>query len=305
MEILSFRMSNEFGCQLRVPVFGDRTGGKLPVRLPYIAFDRNGQPKYSAARNHPRVVQEPVATFHWGANSDMQRFLTNSKSYDEVTRLGIDQDDFIKSLNTLGIAGLEQNTGNYIVIDYVTGYQRKGNASTKEWCSMLQDFEDTLHAKDKDPAVDNENGNATMKKLVGKHIHQIANYQDVSKEEASFCLSGGQLRYNSMIVKTCSLNQVEFSNFKSEKEAPDSEVISETSSGGNNSWTYSALRKRYEEYGEKGDGVVPLLNFYTWCARHRTRGSSPIVPDFVGYYKRPNWPLDEEYARTILILYKK
>jgi hypothetical protein len=196
-----------FGFQLCVPVFDNRLAGKRPVRLPYIAFDRNGQPKYSAARNHPRVIQEPSTTFHWGANSDMQHFLTNSKSYDEVTHLGIDQGDFIKGLNTLGIAGLKQNTGNCIVIDYVTGYQTKGNASTKEWCSMLQDLEDTLLANDKDPAVDNENGNATMKKLVGKHMHQIVKYQDVSKEEASFCLSGGQLRYNSMIVKACSLNQ--------------------------------------------------------------------------------------------------
>jgi hypothetical protein len=210
-----FECRMNFGFQLCVPVFGDGTGGKLPVRLPYIAFDCNGQPQYSAARNHPRVVQEPVATFHWGANSDMQRFLTNSKSYDEVTRLGINQDYFIKSLNTLWIAGLEQNTGNQIAIDYLTGYQTKGSASTKEWCSMLQDLENTLLAKDKDPAVDNENGNATMKKLLGKYMHQIAKYQDVSKEEASFCLSGDQLRYNSMIVKTCSLNQVEFSDFKS------------------------------------------------------------------------------------------
>jgi hypothetical protein len=66
-----------------------------------------------------------------------------------------------------------------------------------------------------------------------------------------------------------------------------------------------ALRKRYEEYGEKADGVVPLLNFYTWCARHGTWGSSPIVPGFVGYYKKPNWALDEEYARTMLIIYTK
>jgi hypothetical protein len=28
------------------------------------------------------------------------------------------------------------------------------------------------------------------------------------------------------------------------------------------------------------------------------------VPDFVGYYKRPNWLLDKEYARSMLVLYK-
>jgi hypothetical protein len=70
------------------------------------------------------------------------------------------------------------------------------------------------------------------------------------------------------------------------------------------SWTYRAPRKRYEEYSQKVDGLVPPLNFYIWCARHGTRGSSSVVPDFVGYYKRPNWPLDEEYARSMLVLYK-
>jgi hypothetical protein len=171
----------------------------------------------------------------------MQRFLTNSKSYDKVTRLGIDQDDFAKSLNILGMAGLEHNTGNFIVVDYVTGYQTKGNASSKEWGNILHDLEDAMLAKDKDGNT--KTANATMKQLVGKHMHQIAKSQDISKEEASFCLSGGQLKYNSMIVKTCSLNQVEFTDFESKTESTDLEAVDGTSSRKDTSWTYLALRK--------------------------------------------------------------
>jgi hypothetical protein len=249
------------------------------------------------------VVQEPVFTFHWGANSDMQRFFTNSKSYDKVTRLGIDQDNFAKSLNILGMAGLEQNTGNFIVVDYVTGYQTKGNASSKEWGNiLLHDLEDAMLAKDKDGNT--ETANATMKQLVGEHMHQIAKSQDISKEEASFCLSGGQLKYSSMIVKTCSLNQVEFTDIESKTESADLEAVDGISSRKDTSWTYLALRKRYEEYSQKVDGLVPPLNFYMWCARHGSRGSLSVVPDFVGYYKRPNWPLDKEYAQSMLVLYK-
>jgi hypothetical protein len=108
-----------------------------------------------------------------------------------------------------------------------------------------------------------------------------------------------------MIIKTCSLNQVEFSNFGPKNEAADSNAIAEPIRDGiDYAWTYLALRKRYGEYGEKADQLVPLLNFYTWCARHGTRNSSSIVPDFVGYRKRPNWPSDEEYSRTMLVLYK-
>ena len=59
---------------------------------------------------------------------------------------------------------------------------------------MLRDLEDTLLAKDKDPDVKDD---ATTKQLVRKHMHQIAKSQDISKEEASFCLSGGQVKYNS------------------------------------------------------------------------------------------------------------
>jgi hypothetical protein len=81
---------------------------KGSVRLPYVKFDRNGQPKYSPVLgNHPRVAQEPVLTFHWGANGDMQHFLPNSKSNEKVKSLGIDQNNFKKSLNILGMAGLE------------------------------------------------------------------------------------------------------------------------------------------------------------------------------------------------------
>jgi hypothetical protein len=35
-----------FGFQNRIPVHGDRMGGALPVRVPNIGFDGNGQPKY-------------------------------------------------------------------------------------------------------------------------------------------------------------------------------------------------------------------------------------------------------------------
>jgi hypothetical protein len=41
-------------------------GGALPVRVPNIGFDGNGQPKYYGPWNHPGVVQEPVVTLHWG-----------------------------------------------------------------------------------------------------------------------------------------------------------------------------------------------------------------------------------------------
>jgi hypothetical protein len=139
------------------------------------------------------------------------------------------------------------------------GYQTKGNVSTKEWSNLMQDLEDMVLAKDKDKDGNPVKANTKMKQLVGKHMHQIAKSQDVSKEEAPFCLVGGQLKYNSMMVKTCSLNQVELLDFGSSKEPADLDAVATTFSS---SWTYLALRKCYEEYGDKDHGSAPLLNFF-------------------------------------------
>ena len=96
---------------------------------------------------------------------------------DSIRAAGIDPDDFAKSLNILGMAGLEQNTGNSIVIDYVTGYQTKGNASTKEWGRLLHALEDTLLAKDKDDNTETSKS-TTIRQHVGNPSNQIARQQE-------------------------------------------------------------------------------------------------------------------------------
>jgi hypothetical protein len=77
-----FECKMGMGSKLKYPRDGDQTGGAPRVDTSYISFDRNGQPKYYAERNHPRVVQEPVAVYHFGANCDIQRFLTNNRTFE-------------------------------------------------------------------------------------------------------------------------------------------------------------------------------------------------------------------------------
>jgi hypothetical protein len=60
-----------FGYQLTYPLCGDRSGGQTGVQEARIDFNSNGQTKFVAERNHPRVVQEPVATLNFGANCDI------------------------------------------------------------------------------------------------------------------------------------------------------------------------------------------------------------------------------------------
>jgi hypothetical protein len=76
-----FECKMRMGFKLKYPRDGDQTGGAPRVDTAYIGFDKNGQPKYYAERNHPRIVQEPVAVYHFGANCDIQRFLTNSRTF--------------------------------------------------------------------------------------------------------------------------------------------------------------------------------------------------------------------------------
>jgi hypothetical protein len=51
---------------------------------PHVELDTNQQPRYISYRNHPRVLQQPVSVWHWGCNSDMQRLLTNTTTYNRV-----------------------------------------------------------------------------------------------------------------------------------------------------------------------------------------------------------------------------
>ena len=76
LAVLLCRM--KFSCNLTHPLSNnDHTGGQACVSNSRVEFDKNGQPRHIAERNHPRVVQEPVGALHWGANGNVQPFLTN------------------------------------------------------------------------------------------------------------------------------------------------------------------------------------------------------------------------------------
>jgi hypothetical protein len=269
-----------FGYSREFPCHGCRTGGKVALRNSVLEFDLNGQPKLSVPRNHPRVLQEPVHVLHWGANADIQRFMNNATTFKSFTDRyeghNDTYEDFCKKLEQHGMRGLEAATGCHTCNDYTCNYQCKGAESTSEWSKVLRTLEDKLLNNSKD---------TTVRSLVGKSMHLIAKSRDCSKDEASFLLSGGELYFTSKPVRMCSLKSLEFSDIGAINGDP--KVFS-----------FESLRKRYE----KREGLRNT-NFFTWTSQEGVKGKE-IAPYFTGFQSYPNYPLEEEYSKNIIQLYK-
>ena len=91
--------------------------------------------KWIAERNHPRVVQEPVAVLHHVSNADIQRFLTQSNLQEAVEKAGFDYDDVSNSLDVLGMSGLGNCTARALcqAIPSFPGYFRSADLRSFEF----------------------------------------------------------------------------------------------------------------------------------------------------------------------------
>ena len=183
--------------------------------MPEVEFDKNGLPKYHAARNHPTIVQEPVSMVHWGANADLQVFLTNRTSFnsfkarhvkERLARLGpgcdnaanddlaSDYEAYVQNLGCNGVGGLDQFTGSEGVMDYTCGYSCKGHLNSSEWNAT---FRSCAEAAEKDTPI---------RRMVSKFCTTIAKQCNISRDEASFVVAGGAYTISSSFVRSCALS---------------------------------------------------------------------------------------------------
>lgn len=186
-QLLECRMG--FGTQLSYSDCGDKTGGKPRCHDGCIDFDTNGQLSFISQRNHPRMVQEPSFLYHYFGNCDLQVLFTNSKTFNRFR--GADKQEygtFIRNMHILGTSGLEQYSSNENCIQYTVGYACKGGKSTPTWNNILKSCANAVLDKD---------NNANTKKVINKFMYEVGNSRDVSRDEASFALSGGRYYYNS------------------------------------------------------------------------------------------------------------
>jgi hypothetical protein len=112
--------------------------GMEPVFQAKIEMDGNQQAKFFSERNHPRVLQHPVATLRWGCNADIQGVLTNNLIYDQIVSIGIPYHNFVERLLKLGLFGLEHYPAAGNLIPYVTSYNTKGNKSYANWTQIMK-----------------------------------------------------------------------------------------------------------------------------------------------------------------------
>ena len=254
---------------------GDRTGGVEASACARIEFDNNHQVKFVAARNHPTVLQEPVACFHFGANSDLQIFLV--RGLDEVDD---DQDDdpveyetLLKNLMTSRHSGLDNHTSANTAIRYTLGYSCKGQKNSLEWDKTFGNIVDAFSELKKD---------ATFQNIIHKFGYQVLRSRDVPRDEASYVLSRGDYVYSTTGVVKMSLSSVTIKDLTSNNDSDLSK--------------FHTMYKRYAVRPSNMEGI----NFYLYVSA-MNQGKAP---HFMGYPSKPMWPLTEAFARCQLFLFK-
>jgi hypothetical protein len=261
-----------FGYQLKFPTTcGDRTGGAQPVQIATITYDGNGMPTLVPQRNHPRIVAEPTLCYHWGANMNAKIFLVNNSTLANASANGRDYGDFIRNLHIAKMPGLEQFIGSDTVARYSCGYSCKGNQTSAAFNEDFKTMTENVAA---------DNPNASQRTVVMKVLRTVLSQTSCPNDEAQFYNAGGEVSYNTVDVKGCSLNSVPLDNL--------------TGDTSEKSFTAMGLKKYYAHRTED----YKNLSFYLYIAH--TKG---IASNFFGFNDKATWPLREEFAKAILILH--
>jgi hypothetical protein len=273
-----------FGQSLTFDPSGD---GNLTRGIPYldapcITFDANGQPRFHAKRNHPRVVQEPVGMNWYGANCDLVPMLTNHLTHAQH-RAHYPQ--FLRALALAGVSGLDQHHGSETAENYIVSYKCKGSDSSAAWDSILRSIGEQF--------VSSSRGSSNIRSMVAKFMNEISHSRSLSKDEAVFLLSHGKMIYNTATLKKCSVSSVNLDSLVGGgTNADDSGSNSTTNSTSNsNSFTWPVVLHKYKAR----DGSLAHVNLFVFCAQHMF--TKEVIPQFFGFFDKPTWPLTEEWSR--------
>ena len=264
------------------------TRGIPPRKEPCLNFDTNGQPKFIARRNHPRVLQEPYSFPFYGANNDIQHLLVNSSSGSTHEQLGGTKeryDQYQRNLRSVGMGGLEHHNGLHIAEEYVTSYACKGGENSANW-------EETSRAVTEEYCRRQGNESRTIRSLLGKHMNVITGGMTVTRDQSQFVLSGGLLKRSSQGTPLkCSVTSVELDELGTNNTDENGDEIAGTN------FTWKNILLRYKARPQTEDNE----NIYEFCV-HWYRTSK--VPQFYGFHDLATWPLRENYAQWMLTLYK-
>ena len=110
---------------------GNLTEGILPQTKGKVICDGNQQKKYTARRNHPRVIPRASCSLYYGANLDIQRLLVGNLGKHIIKVLGKDHClTFLFYLSLLKCKGFEQYSRLNLSICYLASYTCKGGENS-------------------------------------------------------------------------------------------------------------------------------------------------------------------------------
>ena len=254
------------------------TRGIAPLNSCEIKFDKNHQPKFFVPRNHPRILQQPYIFHLYGANNDTQYLLVNSDGDELLVQLGNEEyQKYFASLLASQMGGLEHHNGVHILEEYATGYTCKGGEHSRNWKSILRAVTSEYCSRD-------VNQNRNIKSLVAKHMNEIAGSLSIPRDQSSYLLAGGIMKRNSFgNIRKCSVNDIDITTLNED---------------GGKSFQWKNIKYKYIRRDEALDGI----NVYKFCVYHFS--SKVIIPQFFGFKDIPTWPLQEEYSKWMLSIFK-
>ena len=84
-----------------------------------IICDNNGQPRFDASRNHPKILQQPHSFLYYRGNNNTQRLLSNRTGYVTCMEKGINYENFLVQLNIHGCVGFKQYAASHLIDNYI------------------------------------------------------------------------------------------------------------------------------------------------------------------------------------------
>lgn len=327
-----------FGNKLVYPRGGpgssDYTGGAACVRVSNVDFDKNGMPKYHASRNHPTIVQEPISMLYWGANADLQVFLTNRTSFASF-KARHDKEEPSNNATQSTEATNVSNAGGPVLSS-----RDDGGDSSSENDSIANATKVSATARfgaDYEEYLQNlaVNGASGLDQFTGSEgvLYYTCGYSckghsnssewnstfracaDAAEKEtpirkvvSKFCTNIAKKRNISRdeasfvlaggkyTISSSFVRACSVSSIDLSELSPEKDGDSGNSGG--NSFKLSSLRKSYTDYVSTKPVYEVHLNFYQFVAK-----KYKCVPNFFGYQNIPCWPMDEDFAKWTLFFF--
>ena len=116
-------------------------------------------------------------------------------------------------------------------------------------------------------------------------MNEIAGSMSIPRDQAQYLLSGGVMKRNSFGTPLkCSVQSVDLESIGNKSDK---------------SFQWKNIESQYKSH----DHTLEHFNLYLFCVDYWKEGKVTI-PQFFGYHDVPRWPLDENYSKWTLAIFK-